>query len=161
MGNLVEVHVPDIGDFKEVEVIELLVKPGDKVAPEQSLITVESDKASMEIPTTATGVDKELKDQVGAKVSEGSLILLLEPEGGAAKATKASAAAPAAASPAPAAPPSAPLSAPPSAAQSAPPAAAASATSLLEVRVPDIGDFKEVEVIELLVKPGDKVAPER
>lgn len=73
-----EIKVPDIGDFKEVEVIELLVKPGDTVKPEQSLITVESDKASMEIPSSHAGVVKELKVKLGDKVAEGSLILLLE-----------------------------------------------------------------------------------
>ncbi|MFN9807506.1 MAG: biotin/lipoyl-containing protein, partial [Betaproteobacteria bacterium] len=68
---MVEVKVPDIGDFKEVEVIELLVKPGDAVSKEQSLITVESDKASMEIPSSASGVVKELKVKLGDKVAEG------------------------------------------------------------------------------------------
>lgn len=77
----IEVKVPDIGDFKEVEVIELLVKPGDTVTAEQSLITVESDKASMEIPSSAAGVVKELKVKLGDKVSEGSLVLLLEATG--------------------------------------------------------------------------------
>ena len=96
---MVEIRVPDIGDFKEVEVIELLVKPGDTIAPEQSLITVESDKASMEIPSSAAGVVRELKLQLGDKISEGSLILLLEPGAGAAPATPA--APPAAAAPAP------------------------------------------------------------
>lgn len=76
--SLMEIHVPDIGDFKEVEVIELLVKPGDTVKPEQSLITVESDKASMEIPCTHAGVVKEVKVKLGDKVAEGSLVLLLE-----------------------------------------------------------------------------------
>ena len=76
--SLIEIHVPDIGDFKEVEVIELLVKPGDTVKPEQSLITVESDKASMEIPCTHAGVVKELKVKIGDKVAEGSLLLVLE-----------------------------------------------------------------------------------
>ena len=75
---LVEVKVPDIGDFKDVEVIELLVKPGDTVKTEQSLITVESDKASMEIPSSHAGVVKELKVAVGDKVNEGSLILRLD-----------------------------------------------------------------------------------
>ena len=75
---LIEVKVPDIGDFKEVAVIELLVKPGDTVRVEQSLVTVESDKASMEIPSSAAGVVKELKIALGDKVSEGSLLLLLE-----------------------------------------------------------------------------------
>ncbi len=80
---LIEVKVPDIGDFKEVAVIEVLVKPGDNVKVEQSLITVESDKASMEIPSSAAGVVKELKVALGDKVSEGSLLLMLEGEGAA------------------------------------------------------------------------------
>jgi dihydrolipoamide dehydrogenase len=104
---LIEVKVPDIGDFKDVAIIELLVKPGDTIAAEQSLITVESDKASMEIPSSAAGVVKDLKVAVGDKVSEGSLILTLE---GAAAATAAAAPAP---TPAPAtAPPPAPVAAP-------------------------------------------------
>ena len=76
--SLIQINVPDIGDFKEVEVIELLVKPGDTVKAEQSLITVESDKASMEIPSSHAGVVKELQIKVGDKVAEGSLILMLE-----------------------------------------------------------------------------------
>ncbi len=83
---LIEVKVPDIGDFKEVAVIELLVKPGDTVKEEQSLITVESDKASMEIPSSHAGTVKELKVNLGDKVSEGSLVLVLEAEGAAAAA---------------------------------------------------------------------------
>src|SRR5512138_1555673 len=73
-----EVKVPDIGDFKSVEVIEVLVKPGDTVAKEQSLITLESDKATMEIPSPGAGVVKELRLKVGDKVSQGSTILLLD-----------------------------------------------------------------------------------
>ena len=100
-----EVKVPDIGDFKEVEVIEILVKPGDTVAKEQSLVTLESDKATMEIPSPGAGTVKELKLKVGDKVSKGSLILLMDPSEKSAQekreAPKASAAAPAR-SPAPA-----------------------------------------------------------
>jgi dihydrolipoamide dehydrogenase len=99
---LLEIKVPDIGDFKEVAVIELMVKPGDTVKVDQSLMTVESDKASMEIPSSAAGVVKELKLKIGDKVSEGSLVLMLEADG--------AAAAPAAAAPAPAA--AAPVAAP-------------------------------------------------
>ncbi|WP_457356161.1 biotin/lipoyl-containing protein, partial [Roseateles sp. P5_D6] len=91
---LVEVKVPDIGDFDEVGVIEVLVKVGDTVKVEQSLITVESDKASMEIPSSQAGVVKEIKVAVGDKVKEGSVLVMVEAEG---------AAAPAAAAPAPAA----------------------------------------------------------
>ena len=96
-----EVKVPDIGDFKEVEVIEVLVKPGDTVKLDQSLITVESDKASMEIPATAAGVLKELKVKLGDKVSEGSVLAILEGSGEAAAPAPAAAPAAAAAAPAP------------------------------------------------------------
>ena len=94
---LIDVKVPDIGDFKDVAVIELLVKPGDRVAVDQSLITVESDKASMEIPSSHAGVVKELKVQLGDKVSEGSVVLTLEAEGAAAAAAPEPAPAPVAA----------------------------------------------------------------
>ena len=87
----IEIKVPDIGDFSEVTVIELMVKPGDTIKAEQSLITVESDKASMEIPSSHAGVVKELKVQLGDKVKEGSLVLVLEGEGTAASAAPASA----------------------------------------------------------------------
>ncbi|HRY88629.1 MAG TPA: dihydrolipoyl dehydrogenase [Rubrivivax sp.] len=92
---LIEVKVPDIGDFKDVSVIELLVKPGDAVQVEQSLVTVESDKASMEIPSSAAGVVKEMKVALGDKVNEGSLILVLEGVAAGAPAPAAAAAAPA------------------------------------------------------------------
>jgi pyruvate dehydrogenase E2 component (dihydrolipoamide acetyltransferase) len=103
MGNMVEVKVPDIGDFKNVEVIELLVAPGDRVKPEQSLITVESDKASMEIPSPVAGVVREVRVKLGDKVSEGSPILELEPGEEAAPAGKRDESAKAAPAPAPAA----------------------------------------------------------
>jgi len=108
---VVEVKVPDIGDFKEVAVIELLVKPGDAVKAEQSLITVESDKASMEIPSSHAGVIQEMKVQVGDKVSKGSLVALLQPSGAAPAPAPAPAAA-AAPSPAPAVAAPAPAPAP-------------------------------------------------
>ena len=100
---LVEIKVPDIGDFESVAVIEVLVQVGDTIKPEQSLITVESDKASMEIPSSQGGVVKELKVKLGDKVKEGSVVLLLESS--AAVATPATA-------PAPAAPAAAPAQAP-------------------------------------------------
>ncbi|MCC7643550.1 MULTISPECIES: dihydrolipoyllysine-residue acetyltransferase [unclassified Janthinobacterium] len=146
--SIVEVKVPDIGDFKEVEIIELMVKPGDTVKVDQSLITVESDKASMEIPSSHAGVVKELKVNVGDKIAEGSLVLLLE------VADDASAPAPAAAAPAAAPAAETPAAAP---AAAPAPAAPAGAPALVEVTVPDIGDFKEVEVIELMVKVGDSI----
>ena len=88
MSSITEVKVPDIGDFKEVDVIEILVKPGDTVAKEASLITVESDKATMEIPSPAAGVVKELRVKLGDKVAEGSMILLLEASAGEAAAAQ-------------------------------------------------------------------------
>src|SRR6185503_5829088 len=84
-----DVLVPDIGDFKDVEVIEILVKPGDTVAKEQSLVSLESDKATMEIPAPEAGVVKEMKVKVGDKVSQGSVLLALESGGAAAAAEKA------------------------------------------------------------------------
>src|SRR5450830_203789 len=100
----IEVKVPDIGDFKEVEVIELMVKVGDTIKVDQSLITVESDKASMEIPSSHAGVVKEVKVKVGDKVAEGSLLLLVEAAGAAASAATAAPASPAAPVAAPSAP---------------------------------------------------------
>jgi pyruvate dehydrogenase E2 component (dihydrolipoamide acetyltransferase) len=146
---LVEVKVPDIGDFDEVAVIELLVKVGDTVKAEQSLITVESDKASMEIPSSTAGVVKEMRVALGDKVKEGSVVLVVEAAGEAA--APASAAAPATAAPAPA----------PAAAPVAAPAATSAAAGPVEVRVPDIGDFKDVAVIEVFVKPGDTIKVEQ
>jgi pyruvate dehydrogenase E2 component (dihydrolipoamide acetyltransferase) len=134
-----QVLVPDIGDFKEVEVIEVLVKPGDAVSKEQSLVTLESDKATMEIPSPNAGVVKEIKIKVGDKVSKGSPILVLD--------DKSNGEAP----PEPKAQPAPKAEAPKS------PAAGGTMT----VPVPDIGDFKEVEVIEVLVKPGDSVSKEQ
>src|SRR5215210_2654561 len=86
MANLVEVKVPDIGDFKDVAVIEVLVKPGEVIAVDTALIMVESDKASMEIPSSHAGTVKELKVRLGDKVSEGSVILTLEASAAAAAA---------------------------------------------------------------------------
>jgi len=135
-----QVVVPDIGDFKEVEVIEVLVKPGDAVAKEQSLITLESDKATMEIPSPQAGVVKELKVRTGDKVSKGTLILVLDAKEEPARNDTAPAKK---ADPKPAAPEK------------------ASGAGAQTVAVPDIGDFKEIEVIEVLVKPGDAVAKEQ
>jgi pyruvate dehydrogenase E2 component (dihydrolipoamide acetyltransferase) len=142
-----QVLVPDIGDFKEVEVIEVLVKPGDKVAKEQSLVTLESDKATMEIPSPSAGVVKKLEIKVGDKVSKGSPILLLD--------DKSNGEAP----PEPKAPAAKAEAAKPQAAK--PEAAKPSGGGAVTVPVPDIGDFKEVEVIEVLVKPGDTVTKEQ
>ena len=150
---LVDIQVPDIGDFDEVTVIELLVKPGDTVAAEQSLITVESDKASMEIPSSHAGVVKEIKIKLDDKVKQGSVVLTLEVAGAAQSESKQ---APAQAAPAPAAIKTEATSAAPA---SAP--APAAAAGPVEVRVPDIGDFKDVVVIEVLVKTGDTVKVEQ
>ena len=136
-----QVVVPDIGDFKEVEVIEVLVKPGDAVTKEQSLITLESDKATMEIPSPNAGVVKEIKLKVGDKVSKGSAILVLD--------DKSNGEAP----PEP--------KAQPAKAEAPKVEAAKGAGGAMTVPVPDIGDFKEVEVIEVLVKPGDSVTKEQ
>ena len=130
-----DVNVPDIGS-DEVEVTEILVKVGDKVEAEQSLITVEGDKASMEVPAPFAGTVKEIKVNVGDKVSTGSLIMVFEVAG------EAGAAAPAAKQ------------------EAAPAAAPASAAGVKEVNVPDIGG-DEVEVTEVMVKVGDKVAAEQ
>ncbi|MCD1194829.1 pyruvate dehydrogenase complex dihydrolipoyllysine-residue acetyltransferase [Vibrio cholerae] len=131
----IEIYVPDIG-ADEVEVTEILVKVGDKVAEEQSLITVEGDKASMEVPASQAGIIKEIKVVAGDKVSTGSLIMVFEAEGAAA------------AAPAPAPQAAAPI------------AAAPAAAALKEVQVPDIGG-DEVEVTEIMVKVGDVVAEEQ
>ena len=115
---LVEVKVPDIGDFAEVEIIELLVKPGDTIRVEQSLLTVESDKASMEIPSSHAGVVKELRVKLGDKIAEGGMILVQETAAAAAAAAVSSTLAPAAAAPAPAV--AAPAAAPAAAACAGP-----------------------------------------
>ena len=151
---LVEVKVPDIGDFDEVAVIELLVKVGDTVKAEQSLITVESDKASMEIPSSTAGVVKELRVKLGDKVKQGSVVLMVEASGDAALPASAPASAPAST------PAAAQVAAPPVAAPAAV-VAAPFASGPIEVHVPDIGDFKDVTVIEIFVKPGDAIKMEQ
>jgi len=150
-----EVNVPDIGDFKEVEVIEVLVKAGDSITAEQSLITVESDKATMEIPAPGAGTVKEMRVKVGDKVSQGMPILVLDEDQADAAPKEKAAPTPEKPKPEPDKPkpePEKPAVAPAPAAQAAGP---------MTVKVPDIGDFKEVAVIEVLVKPGDTVAPEQ
>ncbi len=147
MSQLVQVKVPDIGDFDEVEVIEVLVNVGDTIKADQSLITVESDKASMEIPSDTAGVVKSISIKVGDKVKQGSVVLEVEASGSAAPVAKAAEPAPVAAS-APAATPAAAPTAPAAPAVSAGP---------VDVVVPDIGDFDEVEVIEVLVNVGDTI----
>ena len=148
-----DIKVPDIGDFDAVAVIELMVKVGDHVKVDQSLITVESDKASMEIPSSHEGVITALKVKVGDKVKEGSVIATVTLSAGAAASASPSA------SSAPMAAAAAPTVAAATAQSSAPAAvqASASAPSEQAVVVPDIGDFKDVAVIELMVKEGDTV----
>jgi pyruvate dehydrogenase E2 component (dihydrolipoamide acetyltransferase) len=146
---LVEVQVPDIGDFDEVTVIELMVKVGDTVKAEQSLITVESDKASMEIPSSTAGVVKEMRVALGDKVKQGSIVLVVEAVG--------AVAAPAAAAAAPALAPAAAVVA----VAAAPAVTPVAASGPVQVHVPDIGDFKDVVVIEVMVKPGDAIKVEQ
>ena len=158
---LVEIKVPDIGDFDSVGVIEVLVKAGDTIKVEQSLVTVESDKASMEIPSSQAGVVKELKVALGDQIREGSVLLLLE--------TADSATAPkeeaASAQPAEVSTAKAPeTKAEPAVATSVndPVATAVTAAdTTVDIRIPNIGDFQDVAVIELLAKVGDTVAVEQ
>jgi pyruvate dehydrogenase E2 component (dihydrolipoamide acetyltransferase) len=131
MSSTIEVRVPDIGDFKEVPVIEVLVKAGDRVKKNDSLITLESEKASMEVPAETDGVVQDVKVKVGDKVSQGSPILVLSSE-----ATQAQT---------------------PASVPRQPQTSGATSAQMVEVRVPDIGDFKNVPVIDVVVLPGDRV----
>ena len=131
MSSTVEVRVPDIGDFGDVPVIEVLVKPGDTVKKNDSLLTLESDKASMEVPSDADGVVESIAVKIGDKVSKGTVILALRSE-------------------AVAAAPTPPVTLSPS----------KGAPATIELRVPDIGDFEGIPVIDVLVKPGDTVKKE-
>jgi len=140
MSATIEVMVPDIGDFRDVPVIEVFVKPGDVVKPEDPLVSLESDKATMDVPAPVGGVVKEVRVKIGDLLSEGSLIMLFEGAGDA---------------PAPAAP-AEPVK--PSVVAPPPPVSAPAGTA--EVRIPDIGDFRDVPVIEIFVKVGDSVKPE-
>ncbi len=151
---LKEVHVPDIGDFKDIEVIEVLVKPGDVVKPEDSLITLESDKSAMEVPSPIGGLVTRLDVKAGDRVSKGSLILVLEVEEGKAAVPEAAPQAPAKSEPAPAPAAVAPQAPAPS------PQTVEVPGGIEEIKVPDIGDFKDIEVIEVLVKAGDVIRQE-
>jgi dihydrolipoamide dehydrogenase len=146
MANI-EVKVPDIGDFKEVPIIDVLVRPGDRVKTEDSLITLESDKASMDVPSPLDGVVKEINVKVGDRVSEGSLILIAEAE----------------VAPAGVAPREKVREGGHATGEGAPVAdygAASGVYAAIEVRVPDIGDFEDVPVIDVAIKSGDQVKPE-
>jgi dihydrolipoamide dehydrogenase len=144
MADTVEVKVPDIGDFSDVPIIEVFVSPGDTVSEEDPLVTLESDKATMDVPSPVAGTVSELKVAVGDTVSEGSVILLVEPVGAAgpveehvredAELT--------------------PVEEPPSYGTEA------GAYERVEVKVPDIGDFSDVPIIEVFVSPGDRIAEE-
>jgi pyruvate dehydrogenase E2 component (dihydrolipoamide acetyltransferase) len=138
MSQLTDISVPDIGDFKDVPVIEIFVKVGDTVKAEDPLISLESDKATMDVPAPQGGVVKAIKVKVGDKVSQGSVVMQFNGAAGAALAA------------AEALKPSV----------SAPPAPASAPAGLAEVRIPDIGDFKDVPVIEIFVKVGDTVKAE-
>lgn len=154
---LVEIKVPDIGDFDSVGVIEVLVKAGDTIKVEQSLVTVESDKASMEIPSSQAGVVKELKVALGDQIREGSVLLLLE-TADSANAPKVEAAS---AQPAEVSTQKAPETKAEPAVATAATAAATAADTTVDIRIPNIGDFQDVAVIELLAKVGDTVAVEQ
>jgi pyruvate dehydrogenase E2 component (dihydrolipoamide acetyltransferase) len=139
-----ELKVPDIGDYTDIPVIEVLVKVGDVVTKEQSLVTLESDKATMEVPAESAGTIVELRVKLGDKVSMGTVVAVIE-----AGASASAPAAPSTAAPAPA----------PAAA--APAAALAASGGVVDVKVPDIGDFSDIPVIEILVKVGDTVKVEQ
>ena len=139
MSNAIDIKVPDIGDFSDVPVIEIFVRPGDTVKAEDPLVSLESDKATMEVPAPRGGVVESISVKLGDKVSEGSVIMTFKAEGGAAAPAPAEAAKPSV---------------------SAAPSATRAPAGIAEVRVPDIGDFKDVPVIEIFVKVGDTVKAE-
>jgi pyruvate dehydrogenase E2 component (dihydrolipoamide acetyltransferase) len=134
MSNLIDIKVPDIGDFKDVPVIEVFVKPGDSVKAEDPLISLESDKATMDVPAPRAGVVKSVAVNVGDKVSEGVVIMQFESAGAEQASARPSV--------------------------SAPPAPVSAPSGVADVRIPDIGDFKDVPVIEIFVKVGDSVKAE-
>jgi len=137
MSQAIDIAVPDIGDFDDVPVIEIFVKVGDTVKAEDPLVSLESDKATMDVPSPRGGVVRAIAVKVGDKVSEGSVLMQFEGQA-------------AAAAPAEAVKPSV----------SAPPSPVSAPAGLAEVRVPDIGDFSDVPVIEVFVKVGDTVKAE-
>ncbi len=142
MASAVEIKVPNIGDFKDVPIIDVLVKAGDKIDVDSPLVTVESEKASMDIPSPSAGVVESVIVKIGDKISEGTPIVRLAAANGAAAKEEA------------------PAPQPAQAASQAVPAADAQPTqqSAQKVAVPNIGDFKDVPIIEVLVKPGDTIA---
>ena len=140
MTKVLEIKVPDIGDYKGVPVIEVHVKVGDRVEKEQSLVTLESDKATMDVPSSHAGVVKDVKVKVGDSISEGDVVILLEDE-------SAATTAPATSTPTPAPAPTS--------------TSTQTSGATLEIKVPDIGDYKGVPVIEVHVKAGDRVEKEQ
>src|SRR3954470_20733583 len=140
----IEVRIPDIGDFADVPVIEIHVSPGDAVAAEDPLITLESDKATLDVPAPAAGTVGELRVAVGDRVSEGTVIMTIAAEGGAGT------------------PPKERVheDAHPTSGEPAGYGSASGVYDRIEVTVPDIGDFDAVPVIEIHVSPGDTVAAE-
>jgi len=142
MSQLIDIKVPDIGDFSEVPVIEVFVKPGDVIKIDDALVTLESDKATMDVPASAAGTVKEVLVKLGDKIGEGTVVVRVEASDGATASAQ----------------PAATAAATPSAAAPAPQVSApAQATGVIDVKVPDIGDFSAVPVIEVFVKPGDVV----
>jgi pyruvate dehydrogenase E2 component (dihydrolipoamide acetyltransferase) len=139
MSNAIDIKVPDIGDFSDVPVIEIFVKVGDTVKAEDPLVSLESDKATMDVPAPRGGVVESIAVKLGDKISEGSVIMTFKAEGGAAAPAPAEAAKPSV---------------------SAAPSATSAPAGIAEVRLPDIGDFKDVPVIEIFVKVGDTVKAE-
>jgi pyruvate dehydrogenase E2 component (dihydrolipoamide acetyltransferase) len=148
MANTIDVKVPDIGDYQGVPVIEVLVKDGDRVEKDAPLIVLESDKATMEVPAPAAGVVRQMKAKVGDKVSQGDVICALETAEPAATKSEA---------PAPKEPEVPKAATAPEAPKPSPARTQATRASKSEARIPDIGDYQGVPVIEVLVKDGDRV----
>jgi pyruvate dehydrogenase E2 component (dihydrolipoamide acetyltransferase) len=140
MSNTIDIRVPDIGDFSDIPVIEIFVKVGDTVKAEDPLISLESDKATMEVPAPQGGVVASIGVKLGDKVSQGSVIMTFQGAGGAAAPAPAEAVKPSV---------------------TAPPSPTSAPAGVAEVRVPDIGDFKDIPVIEIFVKVGDTVKAEQ
>ena len=140
MSDVIEVQVPDIGGFADVPVIDVLVRPGESVCKEQPIVTLESEKATMDVPAPNDGVVGEIRVKVGDKVSQGSALLTLSGANGKAEAPKPEQAV-------------VPASAPPA-------AAPATRTTSVELRVPDVGDFHDIPIIEILIKAGDRIEKE-
>ncbi|MFM6922545.1 MAG: biotin/lipoyl-containing protein, partial [Polynucleobacter victoriensis] len=136
MTKVLEIKVPDIGDYKGVPVIEVHIKAGDRVEKEQSLVTLESDKATMDVPSSHAGIVKEVKVKVGDSISEGDVVILLEEDGAVTTATAASTPA-------------------------TTPTSTSTSSATVEIKVPDIGDYKGVPVIEVHIKAGDRVEKEQ